>query len=52
MAHEAKKQQLTGNIYKDQLKIKKQQEDLAEAKANAENDAALSTMINTSSPGE
>lgn len=51
-AHEAKKTQMAKDIYQNQQKIKKSQEDMVKAQVDQQNQEALSSMISNSSPGE
>ena len=59
LAFQAQQQQQTSNIMKEKLKIQKSRQEMentmsemANAGVEAQNNASLSTMLNTSSPGE
>lgn len=51
-AHEAQKQKMTNDIYKNQVAIQKSQEEMEQAEVERQNETALAGMIGTSSPGK
>ena len=52
LKYASKEQKITGDIMKEKLKIKKQQESMDTMAAAETNDASLGAMISQTSPGE
>jgi hypothetical protein len=52
LKYDSKEQKFAGDILKEKMKIKKQQEDLKQTVIAQENDTSLSSMMGTNSPGE